>query len=156
MPPQASPYGGSSAGYGQYGQQKPPQQQQPLYGQQQQQQPPVQQQQQQQQPLYGQQQQQQPYGQQQRTTAPNPADPYNQQQQQQPVQQQPVQQQQPLLPPNKVDTQHHDMIHDAQLDYYGRKLATCSSDSMVKVFEVPAKGTGEYFCICLYLFIYIY
>ena len=26
--------------------------------------------------------------------------------------------------------------HDAQLDYYGRRLATCSSDRTVKIFEV--------------------
>ena len=26
-----------------------------------------------------------------------------------------------------VDTQHDDMVHDAQLDYYGCKLATSSS-----------------------------
>ena len=26
-----------------------------------------------------------------------------------------------------VDTQHYDMVHDAQLDYYGTKLATSSS-----------------------------
>lgn len=26
--------------------------------------------------------------------------------------------------------------HDAQLDYYGRKLATCSSDKTIKVFEI--------------------
>ena len=31
---------------------------------------------------------------------------------------------------------HQDMIHDAQLDYYGRRLATCSSDKTVKVFDV--------------------
>lgn len=35
-----------------------------------------------------------------------------------------------------VDTGHEDMIHDAQLDYYGRRLATCSSDKTVKVFEI--------------------
>lgn len=34
-----------------------------------------------------------------------------------------------------VDTQHDDMVHDAQLDYYGRKLATCSSDRTIKIFE---------------------
>jgi protein transport protein SEC13 len=34
-----------------------------------------------------------------------------------------------------VETQHDDMVHDAQLDYYGRKLATCSSDSTIKIFE---------------------
>ncbi|KAJ3062920.1 GTPase-activating protein S13, partial [Podochytrium sp. JEL0797] len=34
------------------------------------------------------------------------------------------------------DTQHEDILHDAQLDYYGRRLATCSSDASVKIFEV--------------------
>jgi hypothetical protein len=29
--------------------------------------------------------------------------------------------------PIYVDTQHDDMIHDAQMDYYGTKLATSSS-----------------------------
>ena len=29
--------------------------------------------------------------------------------------------------PLSIDTQHDDMVHDAQLDYYGVKLATCSS-----------------------------
>ncbi|ESP04556.1 hypothetical protein LOTGIDRAFT_207505 [Lottia gigantea] len=37
---------------------------------------------------------------------------------------------------NTVDTAHEDMVHDAQLDYYGTKLATCSSDRSVKVFDV--------------------
>ena len=27
-----------------------------------------------------------------------------------------------------VDTAHEDMIHDAQMDFYGTRLATCSSD----------------------------
>lgn len=26
--------------------------------------------------------------------------------------------------------------HDAQLDYYGTKLATCSSDKTIKIFDV--------------------
>jgi len=39
------------------------------------------------------------------------------------------------------DTQHEDMIHDLQLDYYGKRLATCSSDATIKVFEVgPENG----------------
>ena len=29
---------------------------------------------------------------------------------------------------NTVDTGHDDMVHDAQMDYYGTKLATCFSD----------------------------
>ena len=29
--------------------------------------------------------------------------------------------------PIYVDTQHEDLVSDAQMDYYGSKLATCSS-----------------------------
>lgn len=36
----------------------------------------------------------------------------------------------------QVETGHEDMIHDAQMDYYGTRLATCSSDKTVRVFEV--------------------
>lgn len=35
-----------------------------------------------------------------------------------------------------IETQHDDMIHDAQLDYYGKRLATCSSDRTIKIFDV--------------------
>jgi protein transport protein SEC13 len=31
---------------------------------------------------------------------------------------------------------HDDMIHDAVLDYYGRRLATCSSDRTIKIFDI--------------------
>jgi len=46
-----------------------------------------------------------------------------------------------------IETAHDDMIHDAQLDYYGKRLATCSSDRTVKVFDViegeTQKSTGN-------------
>lgn len=29
--------------------------------------------------------------------------------------------------PIYVDTQHEDLVHDTRMDYYGAKLATCSS-----------------------------
>ncbi|XP_067928473.1 protein SEC13 homolog [Watersipora subatra] len=35
-----------------------------------------------------------------------------------------------------IDTAHEDMIQDAQMDYFGIKLATCSSDRAIKVFDV--------------------
>lgn len=35
-----------------------------------------------------------------------------------------------------VDTSHEDMIHDAQMDFYGIRLATCSSDRSVRIFDV--------------------
>jgi len=38
------------------------------------------------------------------------------------------------------DSQHQDMIHDAQMDYYGKRLATCSSDKTIKIFDVTPKG----------------
>jgi len=38
--------------------------------------------------------------------------------------------------PIYVDTQHEDMVHDAQLDFYGSKLATCSSDRTIKIYNV--------------------
>ena len=64
-----------------------------------------------------------------------------------------------------IETAHEDMIvgasttlillglftrmrfqHDAQLDYYGKRLATCSSDRTVKVFDVidgePQRTSG--------------
>nr|QBH74140.1 protein transport protein sec13 [Orthoderella ornata] len=37
---------------------------------------------------------------------------------------------------NTVDTGHEDMIHDAEMDYYGLRLATCSSDHSVKIFDI--------------------
>uniref|UniRef100_A0A7S4F6D3 Protein SEC13 homolog n=1 Tax=Chrysotila carterae TaxID=13221 RepID=A0A7S4F6D3_CHRCT len=40
----------------------------------------------------------------------------------------------------KVATAHEDLIHDAQLDYYGKRLATCSSDRTIKVYDVFEGG----------------
>ncbi|KAK9764446.1 GTPase-activating protein S13 [Basidiobolus ranarum] len=41
---------------------------------------------------------------------------------------------------NSFDTQHEDMIHDAQMDYYGKRLATCSSDRTIRIFEVEGEN----------------
>lgn len=38
-----------------------------------------------------------------------------------------------------IDTKHEGMIHDAQYDYYGRRLATSSSDGTIQIFDV-SKG----------------
>ena len=32
----------------------------------------------------------------------------------------------------------HSFQHDAQMDYYGIRLATCSSDRAVKIFDVKS------------------
>ncbi|KAG0096434.1 GTPase-activating protein S13 [Podila epicladia] len=38
-----------------------------------------------------------------------------------------------------LETQHEDMIHDAQYDYYGKRLATCSSDRSIRIFNVDGE-----------------
>ncbi|XP_058467896.1 protein SEC13 homolog [Malaya genurostris] len=39
---------------------------------------------------------------------------------------------------NTIDTGHEDMIHGAEVDYYGLRLATCSSDNSVKIFDIKS------------------
>lgn len=39
-------------------------------------------------------------------------------------------------PITTIDSQHDDMIHDCQFDYYSKKLATCSSDKKIKIFDI--------------------
>lgn len=39
----------------------------------------------------------------------------------------------PLL---NFTTDHQDVVHDAKLDYYGKLVATASSDKSVKVYEI--------------------
>lgn len=36
-------------------------------------------------------------------------------------------------------TNSDQLQHDAVLDYYGRRLATCSSDRTIKIFEVEGE-----------------
>ncbi len=35
-----------------------------------------------------------------------------------------------------IDTHHRDMIHDMQYDYYAKRLATCSSDRTIRIFDI--------------------
>ena len=37
------------------------------------------------------------------------------------------------------ETGHGDMVHDAAFDYYGKRLATASSDRTIKVFDVAGE-----------------
>ncbi|GAB9469308.1 Vesicle coat complex copii subunit sec13 [Globisporangium polare] len=46
-------------------------------------------------------------------------------------------QQQPRTAPlTSIDTEHNDMINDIQLDYYGKRLVTCSGDRTFRVYDV--------------------
>eukprot|EP00951_Prasinocladus_malaysianus_P045780 scaffold617510_cov38-Prasinocladus_malaysianus.AAC.1 len=37
---------------------------------------------------------------------------------------------------HNFDSGHGDAVHDVQLDFYGKRLASASSDRLVKVFDV--------------------
>lgn len=41
-----------------------------------------------------------------------------------------------------IETEHNNIIHDAQLDYYGKRLATASSDYNITIFEII--GENQY------------
>mmetsp|Transcript_9245 Transcript_9245/g.13982 ORF Transcript_9245/g.13982 Transcript_9245/m.13982 type:complete len:444 (+) Transcript_9245:29-1360(+) len=41
----------------------------------------------------------------------------------------------------QIANSHSSIIHDAQLDFYGKYLATCSSDRLVKIYEI--EGTQQ-------------
>lgn len=41
-----------------------------------------------------------------------------------------------------IGNAHEDLIHDAVLDYYGKRLATASSDKTIKIFDI--EGTQDY------------
>lgn len=36
----------------------------------------------------------------------------------------------------EINAEHKDLIHDVAYDYYGRRMATCSSDQYVKVNNI--------------------
>jgi protein transport protein SEC13 len=38
-----------------------------------------------------------------------------------------------------LSVETNDVQHDAVLDYYGRRLATCSSDKTIKIFEIEGE-----------------
>lgn len=38
-----------------------------------------------------------------------------------------------MFQPQEIRSDHKDVIHDCSYDYYGERIATCSSDQTVKV-----------------------
>ncbi|VDL99240.1 unnamed protein product [Schistocephalus solidus] len=43
-----------------------------------------------------------------------------------------------------VNANHSDLIHDIAFDYYGRRMATCSSDQMIKIWDL--RDDQEWVC----------
>jgi len=42
-----------------------------------------------------------------------------------------------------INTKHEGMIHDVQYDYYGRRMATCSSDGSIQIFDVTKDNSAQ-------------
>lgn len=40
------------------------------------------------------------------------------------------------MPSQKIETGHQDTVHDVAMDYYGKRLATASSDNTIKIVGV--------------------
>jgi hypothetical protein len=50
---------------------------------------------------------------------------------------------------SQFETGHQDTVHDAELDFYGKHVATCSSDRLVKVFSVSVRRYAIGIVCCL-------
>jgi len=44
-----------------------------------------------------------------------------------------------------IKTEHKDLIHDVAYDFYGTRMATCSSDQTVRIWECDTE-TGNWNC----------
>ncbi|KAL4182749.1 hypothetical protein AMTRI_Chr11g151820 [Amborella trichopoda] len=44
------------------------------------------------------------------------------------------------MPSLKIETGHQDVVHDVAMDYYGKRLATASSDATIKIIGVAASS----------------
>jgi len=42
-----------------------------------------------------------------------------------------------------IEADHQDLIHDVAFDFYGKRLATCSSDQNVKIFDLTPEGNWK-------------
>ena len=45
-----------------------------------------------------------------------------------------------------ISTDHKDLIHDVSYDFYGHRMATCSSDQSVKVSTVLSQHLCKRLC----------
>ncbi|KAL2931740.1 Protein transport protein SEC13-like protein B, partial [Bienertia sinuspersici] len=47
------------------------------------------------------------------------------------------------MPAQKIETGHNDVVHDVQMDYYGKRVATASSDTTVKIIGVSGNSVSQ-------------
>ena len=44
------------------------------------------------------------------------------------------------MPSQKIETGHEDIVHDVAMDYYGKRLATASSDTTIRIIGLSNNG----------------
>lgn len=44
---------------------------------------------------------------------------------------------------HQVHHEHRDLVHDVAYDFYGRRMATCSSDQTIKIWDVAEDGSWK-------------
>ncbi|XP_071958701.1 nucleoporin SEH1-like [Antedon mediterranea] len=49
----------------------------------------------------------------------------------------------PLCPIKSISAEHKDLIHDVAFDFYGKRMATCSSDQSLKVWDLGEDGEWQ-------------
>ncbi|XP_021741791.1 protein transport protein SEC13 homolog B-like [Chenopodium quinoa] len=47
------------------------------------------------------------------------------------------------MPALKIETGHNDVVHDVQMDYYGKRVATASSDTSIKIIGVSSNSATQ-------------
>ncbi|KAI3792399.1 hypothetical protein L2E82_06276 [Cichorium intybus] len=49
-----------------------------------------------------------------------------------------------IMPGQKIETGHTDIVHDVSMDYYGKRLASASSDATIKIISVTTTTTTSH------------
>jgi len=54
-----------------------------------------------------------------------------------------------MVEAHSINAEHKDLIHDVAFDYYGERMATCSTDQFVKVSVILSTVyVWKYFYYC--------
>ncbi|KAL8158760.1 hypothetical protein V2J09_000297 [Rumex salicifolius] len=48
------------------------------------------------------------------------------------------------MPAQKIESGHSDVVHDVQMDYYGKRMATASSDTTIKILGVSNSSAPQH------------
>ncbi|KAL0450619.1 UNVERIFIED_CONTAM: protein transport protein SEC13A [Sesamum latifolium] len=48
------------------------------------------------------------------------------------------------MPAQKIETGHNDVVHDVAMDYYGKRVATASSDATIKIIGISNNSTSQH------------